>query len=106
MTTRTPAELAMMSPQEIAAYKEAERKNVFGFDHKTDRHGNPIEQGIGSKGNESVNHFASMRKAESEGLLEAGTYDAALAEFWERDRERAVKLGMPKPKNLKRGGND
>lgn len=98
MTTRTSAELAMMTPEEIKAYRENERKNVFGFDYKTDRNGNPVEQGIGAPGHETANHFAALRKREAEGHEEPGTYDAAVAALWERDREHAIKIGLRKPK--------
>ena len=41
-----------------------EARNVFGVDAKQDRHGNWIEQGIGSKGNESIGHYQAIRKYE------------------------------------------
>jgi hypothetical protein len=37
-------------------------KNVFGFDHKTDRQGKPIEQGVGSPGNQSRNSIEACKK--------------------------------------------
>jgi hypothetical protein len=102
MVNKSPTELSLMSPEEIAAWREQERQHVFGFGYKVDGNGKPIEQGIGSKGNESVNHFAAMKKAESEELLDPGTYDAALAEAWARDRERAIRIGLPRPRGFKR----
>jgi hypothetical protein len=35
-------------------------KKVFGEDVKLDDNGRPIEQGIGSKGNESLSHYAAL----------------------------------------------
>jgi hypothetical protein len=49
---------------------EALRKDVFGFDYKTDRHGNPIQQGIGAPGRKrpticKVSGAMRVRKATS-----------------------------------------
>ena len=41
---------------------EACTKNVFGDDHKKDRHGNPIEQGIGSESQITANHIAAYER--------------------------------------------
>jgi hypothetical protein len=76
-------------------YREAVAKNVFGHDFKRDAKGNPIEQGLGAKGYETANHFAALKKAESQGLELPGTYDKALADIWKRDPERARKLKLP-----------
>jgi hypothetical protein len=35
-------------------------KKVFGDDVKLDENGRPIEQGIGSKGNETLSHYAAL----------------------------------------------
>jgi hypothetical protein len=51
-----------LDPGAIKQYYLEERKNVFGFDHKTDRSGKPIEQGIGSPGNQSANSVAAFEK--------------------------------------------
>lgn len=37
-------------------------KNVFGHDHKRDRKGNPIEQGIGSAGHQTRNSIEAYKK--------------------------------------------
>lgn len=47
MTARTPAELALMTPDELAAWKIGERDAVFGVGHKV-RRGKPVENGLGS----------------------------------------------------------
>ena len=41
---------------------DAVEKNVFGHDHKKDRKGNPIEQGIGSPDNMTRNAVEAYRK--------------------------------------------
>lgn len=37
---------------------------VFGHDHRRDKKGNPIEQGIGAPGHETENHFRAIGKYE------------------------------------------
>lgn len=56
------------------------------------------EDGKGAKGNETANHFAALKRAEIAGHEFPGTYDAAVAEIWKRDPQRAEKIGLPKPK--------
>lgn len=41
---------------------EARAANVFGIGFKTDRHGNPIEQGLGSDSQMTANSIAAYRK--------------------------------------------
>ena len=41
---------------------EEVRKNVFGHDHKVDKNGHPIEQGIGSAGNMTQNAIDAYKK--------------------------------------------
>lgn len=65
---------------------------VFGHDHKV-VNGVPQEQGHGAKGPETLNHFNSIRRYESE-----EAYWAAVAEIHKRDPERAKKLGLPSPR--------
>ena len=62
---------------------------VYGNDHKT-VNGVPQEQGHGSKGHETGNHFAAIRRYEGE-----DAYWTAVAEIYSRDPERAKKLGLP-----------
>ena len=92
-----------LPPDWLDRYNKGVVDNVFGFDHKKDRQGNPIEQGIGSKGHETKNHFAALKKAEQMGLEPAGAYDRAVGEIWGRDPDRAQKLGLPKPNRSGRG---
>lgn len=101
MTTKTPEELELLraqGPAAVDAYKQGEERAVFGHDLKRDRKGKPVEQGIGSRGNETANHFAALRKREIEGHEPEGAHEAALAEMWKRDPERAEALGLPQPK--------
>jgi hypothetical protein len=71
MVTKTEQELAEMKeliqkgelpPDAIKQYYADERRNVFGFDHKTDRNGKPVEQGVGSAGNQSRNSIEAFKK--------------------------------------------
>jgi hypothetical protein len=77
-----------------ALAEEAERKNVFGFDHKTVG-GVPQQQGVGSKGNENINHFQSLRKAEQQGREAPGAYEKAVKELWKSNPQKAAQLGLP-----------
>lgn len=78
----------------LKRHYEAVEKNVFGFDHRKDRHGRPIEQGIGAPGRETANYYASLKKAESAGLELPGTYDRAVAELVKGDPDRARRLNL------------
>jgi len=51
-----------LPPDAIKQYYADERRNVFGFDHKVDRNNKPIEQGIGSPGNQTENSIAAYKK--------------------------------------------
>jgi hypothetical protein len=96
MVTLTNEEFDALSPEAQKAHQVAEEKIVFGHDFKKVK-GQPVEQGIGSPGRETGNHFASLKKAESLGIEEPGAYAAAVAELWKRDPERAKRLNLPKP---------
>lgn len=68
---------------------------VFGHDHKTVK-GEPIEQGIGSRGRETMNHFNSVRRYEGD-----DAYWQEVARVWKETPKHAEKLqkqGLPKPK--------
>jgi len=77
----------------VAICEKADRDNVYGINHKTDRHGNAIEQGIGSKGHENINHFNSILRYQGK-----EAYDRAVREIVKRDPERAKKLGLELPR--------
>ncbi len=88
----------------IAQYKEAVARNVFGHDAKKDKHGDYIEKGLGTAGNETTGHFSALMNAELRGTEPRGTYQAALAEIWRRDPAHAKKLRLPKPQSQPQGG--
>jgi hypothetical protein len=81
-----------------ALAEEAERKNVYGFDYKTDKNGVPQQQGIGSEQNPSINHFAALRKAEQQGREPPGSYDTAVRALYKRDAKLAQSLGLHLPR--------
>ncbi len=81
----------------IKRHFEAEEKNVFGHDAKKDSQGRYIEQGIGSPGHESLNHFVAIQKAEREGYEPPGSYRRAVEEMWKRDPKHAQAINLPKP---------
>lgn len=79
MVTKTPEELAALSPAELKEYAADEEKTVFGrtrLDEPAYKKikGKPQELGIGAPGRETPNHFAAIRKYEGE-----EAYQAALA---------------------------
>jgi len=55
----------------IADAKQKVADDVFGVGFKTDRHGRPLERGIGSPGNESEQHFAAIEKYEGKAAADA-----------------------------------
>lgn len=65
MVTKTQEEWDSMTPTEQKAHLIEEEKIVFGTDFKKVK-GHPVEQGIGSPGRETANHFAAIRKYEGE----------------------------------------
>jgi hypothetical protein len=71
MTSKTPDELAVMTPEERAAWRAGEDIAVFGVGFKRDRNGRPIEQGIGSPANPSPQHFAMLEKYEGKAAADA-----------------------------------
>lgn len=89
---KTQVEIDAMSPDELKAYKIAQENIVFGSDHKNDRKGKPIEQGIGSPGRENENHFAAIRK-----------WEGPEAEQKAREAARAFRA---KAKNEEKAGAD
>jgi hypothetical protein len=68
MVTLTPPELQALREEggeaAVKRHFENEKRHVFGHDYKVDKHGKPIEQGIGSPGNESENHYRALEKYE------------------------------------------
>jgi hypothetical protein len=62
----TAEELASMTPQEIAERKRAMEENVFGANCPRDRHGKPIEQGIGSASQVTSHHLAALAREKAQ----------------------------------------
>lgn len=58
---KTQEEIDEMSPAELRAYREDQRRTVFGHDSKTDRKGHPIEQGIGSPAHPTRNSIDAYK---------------------------------------------
>ena len=77
---------------------EARRQNVFGHDYKTDRNGNPLESGIGSPSNPSLNSYRALKRAEEAGLEPVGSYEKAVARCWRDTPEAAKRIGLPASK--------
>jgi len=67
-----------LPPDYLDRYHEAVAKNVFGFDHKVDADGNPIEQGRGSPGNQCQQSIDAYKKF---GRPEKGSSEAEFKEF-------------------------
>jgi hypothetical protein len=84
----------------VDRYFEAVQDNVFGVDHKKDRKGNPIEQGIGSPGNQTRNSIEAYAKyTRDEPEVKAKNIERMereLAESNERRRAAADKKGGTK----------
>jgi hypothetical protein len=51
-----------LPPDYLEKCDEARETNVFGLGYKTDRRHNPIEQGIGSSGNQTRNSIEAYKK--------------------------------------------
>jgi hypothetical protein len=60
-----------LAAQLRAEAEQQANNDVFGVGHKTDRHGKPIEQGIGSDSNITDQHIAAVRKYEGEAAAQA-----------------------------------
>jgi hypothetical protein len=102
--TLSPDELSEMAarieagelpPDYMDRYHAAVEANVFGHDHKKDRHGNPIEQGLGSEGNMTRNSVEAYRRwgkddvNYAENLARMETQLAACEERRKQERETA-----------------
>jgi hypothetical protein len=77
---------AQMHERGLAAVESS----VWGHGAKKDRKGNFIQQGIGSPGHETANHFQAILRYS--GRQE---WEKAVAEIWKRDPARAAALNLP-----------
>jgi hypothetical protein len=71
---------------------EAVEDGVWGKDAPRNRDGSRQQQGIGSPGHESANHFQAIRRYCGE-----EAWKEAVREIWSRDPKRAAFLRLPKP---------
>lgn len=84
----------------LEQYREDLAHAVFGHDAKKVK-GRYVEQGIGSKGNETANHFAAMLRNEIMGVIPKGSYKASIVEIWKRDPKKAQELNLLRPEAVK-----
>jgi hypothetical protein len=82
------ASLAEAHKAAVAAHLAA----VWGHDAKKDRDGNYIQQGAGSRGRESFNHLAAIRKYEG-----PAAYQKELQRIWKETPDHAKRMGFPEP---------
>jgi hypothetical protein len=87
--TRTDLSEEQIDAIALAAVETA----VFGFDAKKNSKGEFIQQGIGSPGHETANHFASIRRWEGK-----EAWEAAVRKLWKENPAHAAKLGLPQPR--------
>jgi hypothetical protein len=64
MTSKTPAEIAAMDPEERAKWDQDELNHVYGVGFQRDRRGKPVEQGRGSASNPTEQHFQALERYE------------------------------------------
>jgi hypothetical protein len=94
MVTKSPEELAVLSPEEMKVYLADEEMTVFGRTRLNEPaferiKGVPQENGIGSPGHETHNHMQSILKYEGQ-----EAYQAAADIIWKRDPAHAERLGL------------
>jgi hypothetical protein len=80
----------LLPPDAIEKHFEAERMAVFGENYKTDRDGNPIEQGKGSKAQptlQSVEAYRKYGKSEPSYEQTLAQMQADLAAYQERQEK-------------------
>jgi hypothetical protein len=82
MTTRTREELEEMTAEERRIHFENERRAVFGYDYKTDKHGRPIEQGRGSPNNPTLQSMGALLATEGMDAYNKAIKDAVARGVW------------------------
>jgi hypothetical protein len=89
-------ELTDDEAREIA--DEANRVATFGVGYLVDKKtGQPIQTGVGSANTPSINHFASLKKAELRGQERPGSYEKALADIWKKNPDWCQRANLPRP---------
>jgi hypothetical protein len=97
MVTKTIEEMEALTPEQRVAHFADEEMTVFGRNKlnepnfQRDKTGQPIEQGIGSPGHQSLNSLVAIRKYEGE-----DAYRAAVAKVWKESPDHAKRLNLPK----------
>ena len=93
------AERKSMAVEEAAlddkCIKEAQLKadrQFYGHDAKQLPDGTFVQQGIGSTGHETANHFAAILRYRGR-----EEHAKAIREIWKRDPARARAIGLPEP---------
>ena len=71
------SEKADWSPSAHKYHKDLCENQIFGVGFKRDKDGRPIEQGLGSPGNENENHFRSIGVYEGKDAEKAARAAAA-----------------------------
>jgi hypothetical protein len=82
MVHRTYEELSEMDDDERAFYFEQERKAVFGDSYKLGRDGKPVEQGIGSKSQPTIQSMAALLAAEGVDSYQRAVKEATARGVW------------------------
>jgi hypothetical protein len=96
MVHKTPKELASLSPAKLKQYHADEENAVFGVGHKHTRHGDPIEQGLGSLAQptlQSIKAYEKYGRGEPDFDKQLADMKARLAEYNEhrsKGRKRAA----------------
>lgn len=83
-------EAGKLPPDALENHFKEEERRVFGSEFKRDKAGVPIENGIGSAGRETANHFKAMKMNELLGLEEPGTAARLEREWRELQAKKAV----------------
>lgn len=97
MVTLTPGEFDQLSPAAKKLHLKNEERLVYGENVKHDKTGKPVQDGIGSPGHETANHFAALLKREKEGEERPGSYMGEVNKLWARDPKKAKALNLPPP---------
>ena len=82
MVHRRYEELAEMDEDERAFYFENERKAVFGDNYKLGRDGKPVESGIGSAANPTMQSMAALLAAEGPDAYARAVKSATARGVW------------------------
>ena len=82
MVTLTREEWSELSPEEKKYHLEQETKNVFGADYKRDRQNRPVEQGLGSKQQPTIQSMNALLQHEGQDAYDREVADAIKRGVW------------------------